>query len=239
MWSKLMKNKYLLLIMSGYLFSTSSIAASSAADCGTEAKACTQYGAVVFQERCALCHGSDGLGEGVLSLGLKNYPNTNLLKDSRTLGHDSIVEVITHGGTLPNVSAEMPPWGDELTVTETESVALFIGLLRSDLESALKQLKATAKVIAPDMKLGKGVFKGRCSLCHGKEGKGDGKMARIIKNPPPFNLTKSGVPDDYLFDIISKGGQGMGRSARMPPFGGDLSDNEIRSIMLFIKSIRN
>jgi hypothetical protein len=38
------------------------------------------------------------------------------------------------------------------------------------------------------------------------------------------------MPDEYLIDIISKGGQGMQRSPRMPPFGGDLSENEINHV---------
>jgi cytochrome c oxidase cbb3-type subunit 3 len=63
-------------------------------------------------------------------------------------------------------------------------------------------------------------------------------MARIIKSPPPFNLTLSRAPDDYLHDIIYKGGEKMGRSPRMPPWGGDLSDAEIDSVVMYIKTLR-
>jgi cytochrome c553 len=63
-------------------------------------------------------------------------------------------------------------------------------------------------------------------------------MARIIKNPPPFNLTLSRVPDDYLSDMIHKGGAAMGRSPRMPPFGGDLSETDIKSVMMYVKTLR-
>ncbi|MDH5436332.1 MAG: cytochrome c, partial [Gammaproteobacteria bacterium] len=81
-------------------------------------------------------------------------------------------------------------------------------------------------------------YKGRCSLCHGPDGEGNGKMARIIKDPPPFNLTKSGVPYSYLKEIVTKGGEAMGRSGRMPPWGKELSRVELDSILLYVMSLR-
>lgn len=46
------------------------------------------------------------------------------------------------------------------------------------------------------------------------------------------------MPDAYLKDIIKKGGQAMGRSSRMPPWGTDLSDKEVASVILYIKKLR-
>ena len=63
-------------------------------------------------------------------------------------------------------------------------------------------------------------------------------MSRIIKNPPPFNLTLSRADDKYLSDIIHKGGEQMQRSPRMPPFGDDLTEPEITSAILYIKTLR-
>ncbi|MEE9343684.1 MAG: c-type cytochrome [Gammaproteobacteria bacterium] len=223
----------ILLALSGVATAGGSIDA-----CGTEAKPCLEYGAQVFQSRCALCHGSDGMGEGILPLSLKNYPSTNLMDPVHAKDARAIEQVISYGGGLPEVSIEMPPWGDELTATQLKSVSKFILFMRDDLESALDYLKVAGEKLAPSMKIGRAVFQGRCSLCHGKYGLGDGKMSRIIKNPPPFNLTLSGAPDSYLSDIIHKGGGKMGRSPRMPPFGGDLSENEIKSIILYIKTLR-
>ena len=219
-------------------FSSLSQAGSSLTDCGAEAKSCLAYGANIFQERCSLCHGTDGLGEGLLSLSLKNYPPTNLLEPKLSNDFDSIKNVIIYGSGLPKVSAEMPPWGDELTLTQVESVSEFVAFLRKDTEAALKQLKVAGANMKPSMKIGRATFQGRCSLCHGKFGLGDGKMSRIIKDPPPFNLTLSRSPDEYLSDIIHKGGAKMQRSPRMPPFGGDLNETEIKSIIMYIKSIR-
>lgn len=213
-------------------------AGQSAEECGVEAKSCLHYGAKIFQDRCSLCHGSDGMGEGILPLSMKDYPSTNLMEPKLANDKEAIRRVVLHGGSIPEVSAEMPPWGDELTYAQVESVVDFVAFMRNDLESALEYLKAAAADMQPTLKVGRAVFKGRCSLCHGEYGLGDGKMARIIRNPPPFNLTKSRAPDSYLNDIIRKGGGGVGRSPRMPPFGGDLSESEIKSVILYLKTLR-
>ena len=114
----------------------------------------------------------------------------------------------------------------------------FVSFLRKDTEAALKYLKIASSNIEPSLKIGRATFQGRCSLCHGKYGLGDGKMSRIIKDPPPFNLTLSRMPDVYLSSIIHKGGKAMGRSPRMPSFGGDLSESEIKSVIMYIKTLR-
>jgi len=216
------------------LYSSSAFSA-----CGSSAQG-TECGVKVFQERCSLCHGSLGLGDGILPLSLKNYPNTNLLKKSKQHAHNlhQIKQAVILGSLNPSISEEMPPWGDELTVSEVNSVAELIFQLRSKTKNTLSLLRSREQNKQPSQQLGQTLFAGRCTLCHGKFADGKGRMAKIIKNPPPFNLTLSRAPDRYLKSIISKGGKAMGRSSRMPPWGKDLNSSEIDSIILFLKSIR-
>lgn len=197
-----------------------------------------QQGARVFQQRCELCHGSKGMGEGALALTLKDYPDTNLLKPKYKTDTHSLREQIIFGGSREEMHLLSPPWGNELSWTEIESVVLFIEQLRKSPKEAFKLLSKEVKHQKPTLKSGRLTFKNRCALCHGPDGEGNGKMARIIKDPPPFNLTYSMMPDQYLVDMITKGGQGMQRSPRMPPFGGDLSENEINSVVMHIKTLR-
>ena len=201
-------------------------------------EACLTEGAQLFHYRCALCHGNDGLGEGILPLALGTYPNTNLLEPRFGKSLKSISYVIRKGGKIRKVNDEMPPWEDELTRTEIGSVAMFNEFLHRDFDAALAMLKEQAKSIEPSKRIGRAIYLGRCALCHGKKGKGDGKMARIIRTPPPYNLTLSRVPDDYLREIISKGGEAMGRSPKMPPWGKDLNEAEIGSIIMYLKTLR-
>ena len=85
---------------------------------------------------------------------------------------------------------------------------------------------------------GRRIYESRCALCHGKSGLGDGRMAKIVKAPPPYNLTLSVMPDDYLKAIITRGGEAMGRSPQMPPWRDELSNAEIDQVMAYIKSFR-
>lgn len=82
------------------------------------------------------------------------------------------------------------------------------------------------------------IFQQRCSLCHGNQGLGDGRMARIITDPPPYNLTTSMASESYLEDIIRLGGEQVGRSPQMPPFLNEFSDTEIKSIVLHLLTLR-
>ena len=206
--------------------------------CGGEERVCATYGASIFQQRCSLCHGSDGLGEGFLSLSIDNYPETSLFAPKHAEDKKALKEVIIHGGSLPDVSEVMPPWGDELTLVQIDSLVEFIHLLRDDLDASLELVRKTAVHIPPTIRAGRGIYNGRCAQCHGSSGEGDGRLAAIIKDPPPFNLKLSRASDDYIFDVISKGGAAVGRSARMPPWSADLARNEILSVIEYIKTFR-
>jgi len=81
------------------------------------------------------------------------------------------------------------------------------------------------------------VYQNYCALCHGKEGKGDGRAARL-HSPPPFNLTLSGAPRDYIAQVVRKGGEAMGRGKGMPPWGEQLTDEQTNDTLNFLFSIR-
>jgi cytochrome c553 len=84
---------------------------------------------------------------------------------------------------------------------------------------------------------GRLVFQNYCILCHGKEGKGDGRAARL-HTPRPFNLTQSVAPRDYISQVIRKGGEAMSRGKGMPPWGEQLTDEQINDTLNFLWSIR-
>ena len=226
-----------LFFIAGLLFGSHLAFAGESNEC-VPGEACLEEGAKVFHYRCTLCHGNDGLGEGILPLSLKNYPNTNLLEPKYGKDHASLDRMIRKGGKIDKVNDEMPPWEDELNEVEIKSVVIFTELLHKDFDTALAMLRQQAKNITPSEKIGRAIYLGRCALCHGREGKGDGKMVRIIKDPPPFNLTLSRVGYKYLKDIISKGGEAMGRSPKMPPWGTDLAPKEIDSVIMHLIKLR-
>jgi mono/diheme cytochrome c family protein len=81
------------------------------------------------------------------------------------------------------------------------------------------------------------VYRTYCVLCHGSDGKGDGRAAKMY-HPKPANLTVSPFNDEYKELIIRRGGTGVGRSAFMPPWGDELSDEQIHDLVSFLRELR-
>ena len=85
---------------------------------------------------------------------------------------------------------------------------------------------------------GEGNFQSYCMPCHGSEGKGDGMLAESL-GVVPRNLADaaftSSKSDAYLFKVIKEGGAAVGLTENMTPFSGQLSDEEIRNIVTYIR----
>jgi cytochrome c1 len=84
---------------------------------------------------------------------------------------------------------------------------------------------------------GRIVYQHYCTLCHGPSGEGDGRAARL-HTPPPFNLTQSRAPREYVAMIIRKGGEALKRGKGMPPWGEQLTDEQINDLLNYLFSIR-
>src|SRR3972149_3030512 len=94
---------------------------------------------------------------------------------------------------------------------------------------------------APRIARGAGLYAKNCAACHGPELQGAPDWKRPLPDgslsPPPHD--DSGHtwhhPDSLLLEIIANGGDPVNNS-KMPAFGGELSPDEMRSILDFIKS---
>ena len=87
---------------------------------------------------------------------------------------------------------------------------------------------------------GKDLYAKQCAGCHGPAGKGDGPAAGAI-NPKPTDFTNkaymTGLKDQYLFDLIQKGGAAAGKSPLMTPFGSKLKDGDIQDVIAYVRSL--
>jgi mono/diheme cytochrome c family protein len=196
-----------------------------------------QLGAELFQRRCVICHGSDGMGEGVLALILPNYPNTNLMQPRLTSSLSDIRQAIDEGPAFRDSSIFMPPWRDELEPREIDALAMFVQFLRSEPVQALALARAAAAVVPPTPRIGHALFLGRCSNCHGHDADGSGRRAAMLQ-PPPADLIHSGLSEVEMRRVIKLGGEATGRSPAMPPWGREFSDTEIEAILLHLRKMR-
>jgi len=87
---------------------------------------------------------------------------------------------------------------------------------------------------------GKEIYTKQCAGCHGPAGKGDGPAAAAL-NPKPADFTNkaymTALKDQFLFDLIKKGGAATGKSPLMTPFGSKLKDGEIQDVIAYVRSL--
>jgi mono/diheme cytochrome c family protein len=99
----------------------------------------------------------------------------------------------------------------------------------------------TADAVDPRIiERGKQTFGVYCANCHGAEGKGDGLAGQNLPIKPQ-NLTEgrilNALPDHFLHNIISNGGQAVGLSPLMPNFTPYLSEVQIREVIAYVRTL--
>jgi mono/diheme cytochrome c family protein len=99
---------------------------------------------------------------------------------------------------------------------------------------------AESVAVEPDAAAGKADYQIFCASCHGPTGDGDGPVAQAL-DPKPARHSDGNfmnpLKDDYLFQVIKFGGASVGKSPMMAPVGGSLSDQQIRNVIAFIRSL--
>jgi mono/diheme cytochrome c family protein len=81
------------------------------------------------------------------------------------------------------------------------------------------------------------VFMHYCVTCHGITADGNGRSAKLY-NPKPANLVKSDKNDQYKELIVRRGGGAIGRSNFMPPWGEELTNEQVVDVVAFLRSIQ-
>ncbi len=170
-------------------------------------------GGIVFKAYCVVCHGE--IGNGV-ARATKLYGAEKLV--IRPLGMHEYEKIVRKGGAGVGRSPYMPPWEGELSEEQISDVVDYLS------------------VVGDQQRRGEVVFKTNCILCHGINGDGKGR-ASVLYDPRPSDLTRSDKNDDYKTMIITQGGEAMGRSAVMPPWGLQVSGQEIDDVVVYLKTL--
>ena len=91
---------------------------------------------------------------------------------------------------------------------------------------------------AANLAAGKALFEQNCAVCHGASGHGDGPGATGL-DPKPAVLAGLGrtriASDGFYFWTVSEGG--IQFNGAMPPFKGELKDEDIWKIILFLRTL--
>jgi mono/diheme cytochrome c family protein len=91
-----------------------------------------------------------------------------------------------------------------------------------------------------DLKAGKELFDRQCASCHGAGGRGDGPSAAGFATKPA-DLTDgrlmNPLPDDFLVNVIRRGGPAEGLAPTMPPFEKFLSEAQTTQVVAYVRSL--
>ena len=94
----------------------------------------------------------------------------------------------------------------------------------------LAGLASAFPVGAADLAMGEKVYLKRCASCHAADGRGEAKMAGILKVTIP-DLRATAKSDQELRTVISKG------KPPMPGFEKQLSSDELQAVVAYSKSL--
>ncbi len=102
-------------------------------------------------------------------------------------------------------------------------------------------LLMSEKAIAEgDSEAGAKFFKSlKCAACHGKDGKGQGPAAKAMKIKTADWTDKAAMEmlkDDFLKEIISKGGKAVSKSKRMPAYSKKLKPADVVNLVAYVRS---
>jgi mono/diheme cytochrome c family protein len=88
---------------------------------------------------------------------------------------------------------------------------------------------------------GKEIYQERCVLCHGSKGHGWDWDKKVVRPPVPVPNLVEVVPqrsDDHLMRAIRDGGRAVGLTSFMPAFGFNMSKQDLRDVVAYLRSLR-
>ena len=194
-----------------------------------------ENGRKVYLAQCVSCHGEDGRGI-IAESTVEPYPLD--LTDPRYMDRmtDEFIFATLKYGQLAILYEDNPagieadimvPFKDVLGDDEISAFVDFVNALRAGNKPSTEMDT---------------MFQPYCAPCHGEKGRGDGPASRPLTPPVPDFLDDAYMGrfgDDYMFALIKDGKLGTAEAgyAAMAPFGGALSDEEIRAVIAYIRSL--
>lgn len=176
----------------------------------------------LYRSYCLVCHGAGGTASGILAKKLSLTPAD--LSSAQYQAEDVTVLAALIGGYGRREGSTMPRWSEVLGESDLYDIAAYVPKLgRED----LKYRGNTRK--------GRAIYKSACVACHGRFGRGDGVLARLI-GIPMIDFTNSGslakFNDEALLVTIREG-----KGAFMPSWKSVFDEEEIVDVGSYVRTL--
>jgi cytochrome c6 len=76
------------------------------------------------------------------------------------------------------------------------------------------------------------LYKTKCQICHGADGKGDTPAGKKIGAKDLHSPEVAKLSDAQLFEIVKKGKE------KMPSYDGKLTDDQIKALVKYVRSLK-
>jgi len=178
-----------------------------------------------FAGRCSGCHGINGRGNPRVAIKLKALLADMDLQGEKARGKPDaeLADVIMKG------DGNMPAFRKALSGPQAGELVVFIRSMGP---------VSAGKTVSLDLD-GAKIFTGRsCVNCHGKDGKGVARVAKMLKaDLDAMDLTGKEAKsrsDSELEGIVFKGAE----KGKMPAYGGKMTKEEIAAVVAYIRGLK-
>ncbi|MFQ5962791.1 MAG: ethylbenzene dehydrogenase-related protein [Candidatus Scalinduaceae bacterium] len=209
-------------------------------------------GKEIFEKRCYYCHGLKGGGDGPVVPRLdpkpRNFRNADFRFRTTPLGtlptEDNLFKTVSDGvfGTA------MPFWKTLLSEQERRQVIGYIKTFSDkwEKEGPGKPITVPEEPPFDEESIAKGeeLFKkNKCFLCHGDEGRGDGRITKTLRNEWGFQFRARDLTKGWLFkggnttqDIFNRISTGL-NGTPMGSFAELITEEDRWHLVHFVKSL--
>jgi cbb3-type cytochrome c oxidase subunit III len=192
-------------------------------------------GKAIFLVNCAVCHQSNGRGEGPYPP-LAGNPAVNAVDSA------GIIQTVLNGRTGPitvngaQYGGNMPSWRAQLSDVQIAAVLTYVRTAWGNSAPAVSQDQVAA-ARSPVALSGAQLFAAKCSICHQASGQGTDTYPPLARNP----LVNAADPSAMIAVIVNgRTGplavNGKTYNAQMPTWKGQLSDADIASVATYVRS---
>ncbi|MCB1849748.1 MAG: c-type cytochrome [Gammaproteobacteria bacterium] len=173
----------------------------------------------LYAKYCSVCHGDKGDGRSRARGSMIPPPRDFTSPESaQELSRERMILAVTDGRS----GTAMAAWKNQLDGNQIAEIVDYIRI-------------AFMRPIANSSEMGRRLYAGNCSVCHGDDGRGARWTLSNLK-PPPRNFrlpgTAQALSRDYMVQIANHGKA----DTAMPGFRSQLSSEEISAVVDFIRA---
>ncbi len=183
-------------------------------------------GAGIYGAFCDSCHGRYGRGDGPLAPSLSRRPPD--FTNSAWFGGRSDAQVVQSLTGQPHTAMAIASLFDEATLL--------------DAVAYIRRLSVPGKHVS--LLQGRDIYQATCWACHGRDGDGRGPASSDLQDPRPRDFTSpefviEGREAEIARTIALGAEASFHGSSFMPGWGSQLSEQQIRDVIEYLKTFRS